>query len=38
MRYAALTGLFVAFAGLAHADTTVLWTLDGFVGPEFGGP
>lgn len=34
MRCAALTGIFLAFAGVAHADTTVVWTLDGFVGPE----
>lgn len=34
MRYAAFAGMFMAFAGFAHAETTVVWTLDGFVGPE----
>lgn len=34
MRYAALTGVFLALAGQAHADATEVWRLDGFVGPE----
>ena len=34
MRYAFLTGMFLAFAAQAHADTTEVWRLDGFVGPE----
>jgi hypothetical protein len=34
MRCAALTAICLALAGPAHADMTVVWTLDGFVGPE----
>lgn len=34
MRIAALTGMFLAFAGLAHAEATEVWRLSGFVGPE----
>jgi DNA-binding beta-propeller fold protein YncE len=34
MRHAALTGMFLAISGLAHADTTEVWRLGGFVGPE----
>lgn len=34
MRRAALTGILLALATLAHAETKELWRLGGFVGPE----
>lgn len=34
MRCVALSGIFLAFAGLAHAEATEVWRLSGFVGPE----
>lgn len=34
MRGMALTGILLAFAGLAHAEATEVWRLGGFTGPE----
>lgn len=34
MRGVAWTGILLAFAGLAHAETTEVWRLGGFNGPE----
>ncbi len=34
MRHAALIGMFLAFAPPAHAETTMVWKLDGFTAPE----